>query len=52
MQLPLGIFAISAGTAVLPMYSRLVGEKNYKELSSNLRFASLNLVYIMLPSQR
>lgn len=49
MQLPLGIFAISAGTAVLPMYSRLVGEKNYKELSSNLRFASLNLVYIMLP---
>ncbi|NLO43941.1 MAG: murein biosynthesis integral membrane protein MurJ [Candidatus Cloacimonetes bacterium] len=49
MQLPLGIFAISAGTAVLPMYSRLVGEKNYEELSSSLRFASLNLVYIMLP---
>lgn len=49
MQLPLGIFAISAGTAVLPMYSRLVGDRKYDELSSNLRFASLNLVYIMLP---
>ncbi len=49
MQLPLGIFAISAGTAVLPTYSRLVSRKEYSELSTSVRFTSLSLVYIMLP---
>ncbi|PKN77591.1 MAG: murein biosynthesis integral membrane protein MurJ, partial [Candidatus Cloacimonetes bacterium HGW-Cloacimonetes-1] len=33
MQLPLGIFAISTGTAVLPLYSRYVTEHKYTELS-------------------
>ncbi|MDD4148055.1 MAG: murein biosynthesis integral membrane protein MurJ, partial [Candidatus Cloacimonetes bacterium] len=49
MQLPLGIFAISAGTAVLPTYSRLVSKGEYSELSDSLRFTSLSLAYIMLP---
>lgn len=49
MQLPLGIFAISAGTAVLPFYSRCVTNKNYEELSESIRFTGLNLAYIMLP---
>jgi len=49
MQLPLGIFAISASTAVLPMYSRLVSRKEYAELSRGMRFTTLNLAYIMLP---
>jgi len=49
MQLPLGIFAISASTAVLPMYSKYVSNKNYSELSKGMRFTSLNLAYIMLP---
>ncbi len=49
MQLPLGIFAISAGTAVLPMYSRLVSKGEYSELSDSMRFTTLNLAYIMLP---
>ncbi len=48
-QLPLGIFAISAGTALLPTYSRLVTKKEWPELSKNLRFASVSLAYIMLP---
>jgi putative peptidoglycan lipid II flippase len=49
MQLPLGIFAISAGTAVLPLYSRLVSRGEFSELSASMRFTSLNLAYIMLP---
>ena len=49
MQLPLGIFAISASTAVLPMYSRHVSRGEYDELSKGVRFTSLNLIYIMLP---
>ncbi|MDD4100904.1 MAG: murein biosynthesis integral membrane protein MurJ [Candidatus Cloacimonetes bacterium] len=49
MQLPLGIFAISASTAVLPMYSRLVSKQDYAELSRGIRFTTLNLSYIMLP---
>ena len=48
-QLPLGIFAISAGTVLLPTYSRLVAQKDFKSLSDNLRFTSVSLVYLMLP---
>lgn len=49
MQLPLGIFAISAGTAVLPMYSRMVSRKEYAELNEGMRITALSLAYIMLP---
>lgn len=49
MQLPLGIFAISAGTAVLPLYSRLVSRKEYGELNDSMRFTALSLTYVMLP---
>lgn len=49
MQLPLGIFAISASSAVLPMYSNSVSRKAYSELSRGMRFTTLNLAYIMLP---
>lgn len=49
MQLPLGIFAISASTAVLPMYSRCVSQKNYEELAQGMRFTTLSLSYLMLP---
>ncbi|MDD4310309.1 MAG: murein biosynthesis integral membrane protein MurJ [Candidatus Cloacimonetes bacterium] len=49
MQLPLGIFAISAGTAVLPLYSRHVSNKDFNQLSDSMRFTALSLVYIMLP---
>jgi len=49
MQLPLGIFAISAGTAILPLYSRCVNNKAYDELSDSMRFTALSLTYLMLP---
>ncbi|HNX00462.1 MAG TPA: murein biosynthesis integral membrane protein MurJ [Candidatus Cloacimonadota bacterium] len=49
MQLPLGIFAIATGTAVLPLFSRYTTEKNWEGLSESLRFASISLAYIMLP---
>lgn len=49
MQLPLGIFAISAGTAVLPLYSRHVTNREFGELSEGMRFTALSLAYIMLP---
>ena len=49
MQLPLGIFGISTGTAVLPFYSRCVTNGKYDELSESIRFTGLNLAYIMLP---
>jgi putative peptidoglycan lipid II flippase len=48
-QFPLGMFAISTGTVLLPTYSRLVAKHDYGELSKNLRIAVLNLTYIMLP---
>lgn len=49
MQLPLGIFGIATGTAVLPLFSRYTSEKNWQGLSESLRFASISLAYIMLP---
>ena len=48
-QFPLGMFAISTGTVLLPTYSRLVTYDNYPELSKNLRIAMLNLTYLMQP---
>ncbi|HOD54065.1 MAG TPA: murein biosynthesis integral membrane protein MurJ [Candidatus Cloacimonadota bacterium] len=49
MQLPLGIFGISAGTAVLPSFSRSLINKDWKELSATLRFSILFMLYVMLP---
>jgi putative peptidoglycan lipid II flippase len=49
MQLPLGIFAISTGTAVLPLYSRCVNQDKYEELSESVRFSTVSLAYMILP---
>ncbi len=49
MQLPMGIFGIAAGVAVLPLFSRLVTEKKWLELQDNLKFSIISLAYIMLP---
>jgi len=49
MQLPMGIFGIAAGVAVLPLFSRLVNEKKWLELQDNLKFSIISLAYIMLP---
>jgi len=49
MQMPLGIFGISTGTAILPLYSKHVTENNWNELSKNLKFSTITLSAIMLP---
>ncbi len=49
MQLPLGIFGIATGSAVLPLFSKYLHEENWEGLSESLRFATISLAYIMLP---
>lgn len=49
MQMPLGIFGISTGTAILPVFSKNVTEGKWDDLSQNLRFATESLVAVMLP---
>ena len=49
MQLPLGIFAISTGTALLPLYSRCVTNQDYDGLTQSLKFSAISLAYVMLP---
>ncbi len=49
MQLPMGIFGIAAGVAVLPLFSKFVAEENWKGLKDSLRFSIISLSCIMLP---
>ncbi len=49
MQLPLGMFAVAAGTAAIPEFSRLIVQKNWKELADKIRFASLSMILLMVP---
>ena len=49
MQLPLGIFGISVGTAVLPEYSRLYTEKKWSGISETLRYSLHLILYILAP---
>lgn len=49
MQMPLGIFGVSASTAVLPLFSRLITEENWEELSEKIRFTTISLIYLLIP---
>lgn len=49
MQLPLGIIGVSAGVAVLPLFSKYAAAKNWIELQKSLRFSLLTLSFIMIP---
>ncbi len=49
MQLPLGIIGISAGVAVLPLFSRYSAEKNWQELAKSFRFSLVTVYFLMLP---
>jgi putative peptidoglycan lipid II flippase len=49
MQMPLGIFGIATGTAVLPLYSRCISENKWQELSDSLRFTTISLAAVMIP---
>ncbi|MCK9266597.1 murein biosynthesis integral membrane protein MurJ [bacterium] len=48
-QLPLGIFAISISTAILPWLSEDISSKNYEGFDSNLKFSLKLLMFLMLP---
>ena len=49
MQLPLGIIGVSAGVAVLPLFSKCVAEKNWKKLTEQLEFSLLSVAFILIP---
>ncbi|MCF7911682.1 MAG: murein biosynthesis integral membrane protein MurJ [Candidatus Cloacimonetes bacterium] len=49
MQLPLGIIGVSAGVAVLPMFSRYSAEKNWEMLAHSFRFSLVTIYSLMLP---
>jgi len=49
MQLPLGVFGVSAGVAVLPLFSKLTAEKKWRELGEHLKFSIDFLAFLMLP---
>jgi putative peptidoglycan lipid II flippase len=49
MQLPLGIFGVSAGVAVLPLFSQYSATREWHKLGSSLRFSLLSICFIMLP---
>lgn len=49
MQMPLGIFGVSAGTAVLPLFSKLIAEEDWKNLSDRIRFTVISLLYLLVP---
>jgi putative peptidoglycan lipid II flippase len=48
-QLPLGVFAISISTAVLPWFSEDVNSKNNDRFIKNLRYSLYLLVILLLP---
>ena len=49
MQLPLGIFGISVGTAVLPEYSKQFTQNNWDKISETLRFSCHFIAYLLIP---
>ena len=49
MQLPLGIFGVSVGTAVIPHFSRNAASGNWKEFNEKLEYAVSLLAFIMIP---
>ena len=49
MQLPLGVFGVSVGIAVLPLFSKYVAQQKWAELKDSLRFSIITVSYVMLP---
>ena len=50
VELPLGIFAIALGTAVLPSMSRLAGQGDYKSLMKSLSFSLGLIAFLTIPA--
>lgn len=49
MQLPLGVFAIAMGTALLPTLSKQVANKEHQEAKESLSFALRSVFLVILP---
>jgi putative peptidoglycan lipid II flippase len=49
IHMPMGIFAISTGMALLPLFSRCVTRQDFSELNSSLKLSAISLAYVMLP---
>jgi len=50
VQFPLGIFAISTATAILPSISRQAAEKDYESVKETFAYAMRLIFFITLPS--
>ncbi len=50
MQLPLGILGVSAGVAVLPLFSHYVASKDWDRLAESLHFSLLSVSFFMIPA--
>lgn len=50
MELPLGVFAIAFGTAVMPSMASLAAKKQFQQLIDTLSFALRMVFYIILPA--
>ncbi|HOX15224.1 MAG TPA: murein biosynthesis integral membrane protein MurJ, partial [Smithellaceae bacterium] len=50
MELPLGVFAIAIGTAILPSFSRHTAAGNMDELKSSISFALRLMLFLTIPS--
>lgn len=50
IQFPLGIFAISVGTAILPTLSRLAAKKDYADLSEAFAYGLRLVAFVIFPA--
>ncbi len=50
MELPLGVFAIAIGTAILPSFSKHAAADNMNELKSSISFALRLMLFLTIPS--
>jgi putative peptidoglycan lipid II flippase len=50
VQLPLGVFAVALGVALLPMLSSHAAKKEYKELITTLSFGIRLILFITIPA--
>jgi len=50
VQLPLGVFAVALGVAILPMLSRQAADKDFVELKKTLSFGIRFVLFITVPA--
>ncbi|MDO8784981.1 MAG: murein biosynthesis integral membrane protein MurJ [Syntrophales bacterium] len=50
VELPLGVFAISIGTAVLPSFSELVSKEDFTNLKKTISFSLRMIFFVSIPA--